>query len=807
MSLDYKNTNLSAKDRAKALLEELSLDEKMAQINCIFPFDTTYLDFDLISNQTKYGIGEVSTLEMRRIESLDEAAEWTRKVQKIVMENSPHGIPAIFHMEGLCGAFIQDSTSFPCGIGRGSSFDTTLEREIGECVAKQELACGITHILAPVLDISRDSRMGRQGETYGEDPSLAAAMGSAYVKGLQNAEVDGRKADSVAKHFLAFHNSQGGIHGTHSETTERNLREVYAKPFQAAITESNMRGIMPCYCSVDNEPISISKKILTDLLREKMGFDGLCVSDYGAVGNSHSVQHIGESFADVGEMALEAGMDIELASSTAYNQELRDRFASDEADISVLDKVVLRILEAKFRMGLFENPFALSGEELHKVVKSADKSGELSLKSARESIILLKNNGVLPLNPKAKKKVLVVGSHAANARFNFGGYTHMSMMESIYAVANSIAGVAGIENTSGEEIKTVPGTNIQLDEGEKYDAILKRQKPNCKSLFEYLKDEYTDIEFDYAKAYHIAGSDDSLMGEALEKAKNADVVILTLGGKYGTCSLASMGEGIDSTDINLPVCQDKFISEVSKLDKKLIGVHFGGRPISSDVADEKLDAIIEAWTPSEYGSQAITDVIFGKYNPSGKLPVSVAYNAGQIPVYYNHPWGSCNHQGASIGFQNYLETPHTPRYSFGYGLSYSEFDYHDVSLSSEKISADEVLYVSLDVENTSDVDGVEIVECYLSDEFASRTRPVMELVGFARVELKSHEKKNVRFEIYPSQLAFLDKNMLWKIEKGDVKIMIGSSSDDIRQESSFEITNDKFIDGKYRCFYSKVEVL
>ena len=264
MSLNGEKHDMTPEERALQLIKELSLEEKMAQINCVFPFDKTYLDMDWIRNQIPYGIGEVSTLEMRRIETLDEAAKWINTVQKMVMEQSPHHIPAIFHMEGLCGAFIQEASSFPAGIGRGASFDVELEEEIAKCVATQEAACGITHILAPVLDVSRDSRMGRQGETYGEDPTLAAAMGVAYTKGIQNTSVDGRRPESVAKHFLAFHNSQGGIHGTHSDTTERTLREIYGKPFQASITESGLKGIMPCYCSIDNEPASVSKSLLTD---------------------------------------------------------------------------------------------------------------------------------------------------------------------------------------------------------------------------------------------------------------------------------------------------------------------------------------------------------------------------------------------------------------------------------------------------------------------------------------------------------------------------------------------------------------
>ena len=335
MQQHYMDQSLSPKLRAELLLKVMCLEEKMAQVNCIIPIYNSFYDMEKIGRETAWGIGEVSTLDMRMLESVDAAAAWQRKVQKIVMENSPHHIPAIFHMEGLCGAFIQDALSFPSGIGRGAGWNPELEKKIGQIVSRQEAACGITHVLAPVLDISRDSRMGRQGETYGEDPTLAAALGAAYTKGVQQTSVEGRKAESVAKHFVAFHNSQGGIHGTHSDTPGRLLQEIYAKPFQAAITEAHLRGIMPCYCSIDGEPVSVSKYLLTDLLRNEMNFDGVCVSDYGGISNAHDVQKIGESMADTGLMSMDAGMDVEMPACAGFCDELKHRFADGRADMHI----------------------------------------------------------------------------------------------------------------------------------------------------------------------------------------------------------------------------------------------------------------------------------------------------------------------------------------------------------------------------------------------------------------------------------------------------------------------------------------
>lgn len=352
-----ENCDKTPLERAQSLLKALTLDEKLAQLAGIFPFGEDYQDMEQLAAQMPFGIGTVSTLEMRRIPTLEEAVAWQRRVQKTVMRQSPHHIPAIFHMEGLCGAFLEESTSFPSGIARGSGWDPELEEQIGRHVARQEAACGITHILAPVLDISRDSRMGRQGETYGEDPALAAALGAAYTRGVQSVEADGRRPESVAKHFLGFHNSQGGIHGTNSDTPPRLLEEIYGTPFQAAISESGLKGVMPCYNSIDGEPASVSHRLLTELLRDRMGFEGLCVSDYGGISNAHTVQRIGESLGETGLLALEAGMDLEMPKAAAYSEELKELLRSGQADMELLNRAVLRVLEAKFRMGLFEHPF------------------------------------------------------------------------------------------------------------------------------------------------------------------------------------------------------------------------------------------------------------------------------------------------------------------------------------------------------------------------------------------------------------------------------------------------------------------
>ena len=798
---EYMDTSLTSKKRAQLLLNQLSLDEKLAQLAGVFAVKGREAQMAAFLPN---GIGQISTLEFCQCESMQEAADWQRRLQELVMANSPHHIPAVFHMEGLCGAFIQDSTAFPSGVNRGSTFDPELEKKIGEIVSRQEAACGITQILAPVLDVSRDSRLGRQSEPYGEDPTLAAVMGTAFTRGIQETETAGRHPESAAKHFLGFHSSQGGIHGANAEIGDRTLYEIYGKPFQAAICDANLHGVMPCYCSINGLPVHASKKYLTGLLREEMGFDGVTVSDYAAVDNVYSIQQVGETKGEIGLRCLNAGVDVELPTPSCYGTELKSLFADGRADLELLDRAVLRVLEAKFRMGLFEHPFSLTGKELEQTVHH-EGDDRIAMQAAQESIILLKNNGALPLSGW-EKTIAVIGPHAANARYYFGGYTHLSMAEATHAAKSSMAGVGAGGDTSSLTMSRVPGTNVQDDETEEFAAILKKLEPDCRNLVEALTDALPDAKIVWAAGYPKAGADESGFAEALELIRQADLAILTLGGKNGSGSVATMAEGVDGTDINLPPCQDAFIRAAAELSKPLIGVHFDGRPISSDTADELLDAVIEAWTPASFAAEAVANVLTGHYNPSGRLPLTVARSAGQIPVYYNHQNGSCWHQGPSIGFSDYVDMPHTPRYCFGHGMSYTDFAYSALALDKKEVSPNGELTISVKIKNTGSTAGTEVVQLYLCDVHASMTRPVKELQGFARVILSPGEEKTVCFTVAPSQTAFLDEDMRWKIEKGEIKVQIGASSEDIRLTDRFFITDSKWIRGRDRRFCAAVTV-
>lgn len=797
-STDHLDTALSPRRRAELLLDVLSTDEKMAQIRCIFPRDARSLDGLL--DGLSASVGHVSALEMRQGTDLDQVASFQRDLQRQIIAASPHQIPAIFHMEALGGAYLPGATSFPTGISRGATWDPDLEEELGAVIGAQQRAVGITYALAPVLDISRDPRMGRQGETYGEDPTLAARLGVALTRGLQRADHDVRSTEAVAKHFMGFHAGEGGIHGTHADVPERLLLEVYGAPFQAAITQASLRGIMPCYNSIGGEVASASHRLLTQILRGDMGFDGVTASDYGAVGNLHLHQRVAESFADAGEIALQAGMDVEWHMVSGFNDELGDRFADGLADPATLDRAVLRVLEAKFRMGLFEHPLADEGSTLHAPFEDP-RGPAITLRAARESLVLLRNDGTLPLHPD-RAAIAVIGPQAGNARFLFGGYSHVSMAEGLLATKSSMAGLSGDDGHRAVE-DVIAGTRVQCSDDPMFNDVLDAISPYTPSLVDELRRRLPNAEITYARGHQIAGSDDSGYAEALAATSGCDVAIMMLGGKYGTSSIATTGEGVDSTHIGIPRSQEMLLERLAATGIPIIGVHLDGRPISSDVADRCCAALLEAWSPSEAGAEAIVDVITGAVNPSGRLPVSIARNSGQIPVYYNHPYGSQWHQGDSVGFSEYLDLPHTPRYPFGFGLSYTTFIYEDLQISAEHATVEDTVEISCTVRNSGDREGTEVVQLYVSDRFASMSRPVKQLAGFSRVEIPAGESRQIVFALDISSLAFLDTKMRWAVEAGDFDLRIGSSSEDIHLETTLHVSADAAVDSRNRGFWAE----
>ena len=791
----YLDTNLTPEERADDLLAKMDLDEKFGQIQCWATMDAFM--GKPVEKSHPYGVGQVSCLSATMMETRKDVAAMVRSTQEKIMAQSAHHIPAIFHIETLTGPLVTDSISIPCGIAQASTWDTALQQKMAAVIGHQTRAMGFTQGLAPVLDLCRDPRFGRQGEGYGEDPTLASAMGTAYVRGLQK----DHQTIATSKHFLGFMAGQSGIHGARSAIEARELREIYAKPFQAAITEGELGGVMNSYASINGEPVVGSKHIFRDLLRDEMEFHGITVSDYSSVGQLETIHHICDSAAESGRLALEAGMDQELPSAECYSEALKESIRNGETDPALLDEAVRRILITKFRLGLFENPFP--ADDLSDAAFDMNTAKKLSLQSAEESLVLLKNDGVLPAAP-AGKKVAVIGWHANSTRALFGGYHAMSMKESSVGVTISMAGISIDPDSpvAGNAVNDCyPGSDVRK-EHPAIEALVRKSYPGIHSLLDALRAECPDAEFIYAEGYPYAGNDESGFAQALEAAQSADIVICTLGGHYGWNMSATTGEGIDSSVIGLPPCQEAFLNKLGELHKPVIGVHFDGRPCSSNAADHVCNALVEAWAPGQFGGDAIARILLGKAEPCGKLPCTVALDAGQIPVYYNHLNGSSYAMRGSIAFNSYVNEPHEPRYYFGHGLHYTEFSYESLTLEKDSLAPDEAVVAHLTVKNTGTRPGTEIAQLYVKDLTASVIRPVQELQGFARIALQPGEEKTVTFTLPLHQLAFLDLDMKWKVEAGKMQLLAGPSSNELPLCVNFSIMSDSFVNGASRGFFT-----
>jgi beta-glucosidase len=790
----YDDVSRSPEERAEDLLSRMSLEEKFGQIQCTMPFPDRGRD---IWTRHPHGVGEISGLVFVGKEGPLEVAREIRSLQEQIMALSEHHIPAIFHIETLTGVLMPGATGFASGMARGSTWNPDLEKEKGRVERSQAVAVGARQAFAPVLDVTTDPRFGRHAESYSEDATLVSAMGTAYVQGIQN---DGDLAHGMlatSKHFLASNAASAGMHAAPVEISERTLRERYAKPFQAAITEGGLRSLMNSYGPVNREPVVGSKRWLTDLLRGEMGFKGFTVSDYGAISDLIKRQKVSASPAEAGRRALEAGMDVECPAADCYGDELRSRIADGTVEVRHLDRAVKGILTAKFELGLFENPFPLGDDEIGRAF--ADESArETSRRIAAESLILLKNDGLLPLVPRGKR-IVVVGCHADSTRSLFGGYTFVNMADTFPDARSSMAGVSHSGASPADVRGLYPGTSL-IREHLETEAISRRVSPYATTLLSELRAACPDSSVTYVYGYDHAGTDESHIAEALEACRDADVVLATVGGRYGWSSACTTGEGIDTHDIGLPPAQERFLERLGELGRPCIAIHFDGRPISSDAADRVCGAILEAWNPAEYGAAEIVLVLVGTRNPGGKLPVTVARNAGQIPIRYDHDHGESSDVGTGNPLNGYIALPWTPRYVFGHGLSFTTFDYSDLSLDRTEMPGDGTIEIAFRVANTGLVPGDEVVQLYFEDRFASIVRPVRQLVGFRRVPLEPGESKTVSFSFPLSQLAFLDSEMRWKVEAGDMDIQVGASSSDIRLTGTFHIQSDAWVEGSTRGF-------
>lgn len=799
--MKYKDANTPIQQRVEDLLSRLSFRQKIDQITCLVTICDGIPDFSSIIPE---GIGHVGAFSVA--ENVDEISEYSREVQRYLVEKTEFGIPALIHCEAVSGGQFTGADVFPSAIAQASTWDPDRIYQMADLIREQMAAVGFRLALSPVLDIARDPRWGRVTETYGEDPTLTASIGTAFIKGIQGKDHQ-KGVAAAAKHFVGHGVTEGGLNMSRTMVSPIDLEEIHSKPFQSAITNADLLSVMNSYCSYNGSPVVCSRAVLTDLLRGRLGFRGVVVSDYIAADRIIDPFHLADTCEEAGSKALKAGLDVEFPRRKCFSYDLENEVREGHLDMADIDQAVRRVLSLKFELGLFENPYP--DENLTKKVFATPAAKELNLKIARETITLLKNNNqILPLS-KETKKIAVLGPHANLLRSYFSTFSYPAILDMITA-----------RNEDGQ-IFQEPGLivyNVEQrfpgdlrESSPQLECKLKKSFPESKTLYEAIREYVPNCDVQWSLGVNYLGNNNSGIEEALNLAAQSDVVILTLGGKNGWGVVSTVGEGIDSTNIDLPGNQESFAKAVYALGKPCVVVHFDGRPLSNEYVASHFDAILEAWQPGQFAGQAIASILFGDCNPSGHLPVTAARNAGQLPVYYSMPRGSgyigAGHSGMIVNPRGYINDTAFPLFHFGHGLSYTTFSYQSIALNSSSLHPDASLKIRVMIKNTGNFDGDEIIQLYFSDETASMVRPEIELAGFQRISLKTGETKTVEFTLQASQLAFLDNELRWKVEAGKYKIFAGSASNKLLLSDSFEVLSDLFIDGKNRGFYADSVIL
>lgn len=765
--------------RVADLLGQMTLDEKLAQIGSYFIYDLQTrgeLDQKKIDEKLKHGIGQITRLGGASTLDPGCAAKTANIIQRFLVEQTRLGIPAIVHEECCSGAMVLGGSMYPEMLGLASTFQPELAEQMTTVIRKQLRAIGAHQGLAPVLDISRDPRWGRVEETFGEDPTLVAHFGVAYIRGLQGEDLtEGIMA--TGKHFVGHSLSQGGLNCGPVHVGIRELYDVYLAPFQAAIRDAKLASVMNAYPELDGEVVAASRRILTDLLREKLGFDGLVVSDYHAINMIHDYHKMAPDKPTAAYLALQAGIDVELPTSDYYTEPLCAALEAGEVNLELIDTAVRRHLQKKFELGLFENPY-VDEDRAYEVFETADQRS-LARELAGKSMVLLKNDGLLPLK-KSIGTLAVIGPNAHDGRNQLGDYSYEAMF--------SLVRHSKPENSSILE--------------QDYSALKEHAIKVVTTLDGIREVVSSDTRVLYARGCDNLDADRSGFEEAVKMAEQADVVVLVLGDRAGMIPSCTTGETRDSVDLCLPGVQEELAKAILATGKPVVVVLVNGRPFAIPWLDEGANTILEAWLPGEEGGHAIADVLFGDVNPGGKLPLTFPRHVGQVPIFYNYkPSGM-----RSNWYVDYVSEKVTPLYPFGHGLSFTKFEYSDLSLNEKQATAGESIEVSLEVTNTGSVAGEEVIQLYVCDEFASTPRPVKELKGYLRLMLQPREKRTVRFHLSTDQLAFYDEDLNLILEPGKIEVMLGSSSEDIRLRGEFEVTGEKKMQVKQRVFVCPVDI-
>jgi len=759
--------------RLKELQAQMTIEEKLAQLTSFWFNDLQEAQkpsYDKMQGLLSNGIGQISRVGGSSTLSPLGVAHAGNEIQQFLVNQTRLGIPAILHEECCAGYLGLGGTAFPQMIGLASTWNPALVEQMTEEIRKQLLAVGARQGLSPVLDIASDPRWGRTEETFGEDPFLVSQFGIAYIRGLQGESMR-MGLMATGKHFVGHSLSLGGMNCAPVQLGPRALWDVYLMPFHAAIKVAGLRSMMNAYPELDGEVVAASRSILTDLLRGKLGFEGIVVSDYLAIPMIHSYFQAAPDERTAAVKALKAGIDMELPTRICYGEPLRAALEAGQVSIDEIDGVVSRILQTKFELGLFDKPYVDESAVLE--VFETPQQRALAREAARQSIVLLKNDHLLPL--KKLRTIAVIGPNADAARHQLGDYSYPSMLEHM-----TFPPMSGAPFISGVDKDHVLANSVRIP-----------------SILEGIRRQAgEDTEVLYAQGCPVAEADRSGFVEAVQVASQADVVILVLGDKAGLTPDCTCGETRDRAELGLPGVQEELAKAIVAVGKPVVAVLINGRPLAIPWLDENVPAILEAWLPGEEGAAAVAEILFGAFNPGGKLPITFPRAVGQLPISYNHkPSG-----GRSNWYVDYVEMPASPLYPFGHGLSYTTFSYSDLHIPSEKASSGEKIEINLSVTNTGQVAGDEVVQLYVCDEYASIPRPVKELKGFCCVNLNPGERRRLTFHLPIDILAFYDENLELVVEAGMVKIMVGSSSEDIRLQGAIEVAGTGKMQVQQRLF-------
>ncbi len=759
----YLDAGLPIEARVADLLARMTLEEKIAQLGSAWSFEligTGVLDPDRARNLLANGIGHISRVAGATNLDARGAARLGNEIQRFLLEETRLGIPALLHEETLHGVLARGAPTFQQSIGAAASWDAELVAEMACTLRRRMLAMGARHALAPVLDVSRDPRWGRIEETYGEDPYLSAALGCAYVSGLQGDDLATGVA-ATAKHLVGHGLAEGGLNQAPVHIGPRELHDEQLLPFEAAVRAADVASVMPAYCDVDGVPCHAWEDLLTTILRAGWGFEGVVASDYMAIQMLSTQHRLTADIGTAGAIALRAGVDAELPNTIGFGAPLLDQVATGRVAENLVDRAVERVLRLKMRLGLFEQPIVPLPDEAGLTALVGDER-RVAGRLARRSLVLLENDGTLPL-AAGIRRVAVVGPIAASARDLLGDYAHLLHIQTLNEMRHR-------DNAFG-----FPMT----DEIEALDELAGQR-----TILDAIRSRLPGADVVHAAGSGIIDGTDADLEQAVAAASGADVVIAVLGERSGLTDDATTGEFRDRLELGFAGRQQELLERVAATGTPVVLVVVSGRPLALEWAARHVAAIVLAWVPGEAGPDAIADVLVGHQNPGGKLPVTVPRSVGQVPVSYrHHPSG-----GRSNPKGPYVDGPASPLWPFGFGRSYTTFELANLLLDRTEMATDggEVA-LSVEVTNTGQCRGDEVVQLYVRDVEAAVARPVLELRGFRRISLDPGERRTVSFVLAAEQLAYAGLDYRRVIEPGLVTVLVGSSSADLPLSASLSL--------------------